>query len=416
MSASISPETFVPPSSSSGSLPSWRSSVSFNMRVDQDDQEVALAGMLRPFVGEQMRAIRVTLETAAKNATGELCLDFKRLKYMNNVAFLEINRFVRWAVEARPNLKIRLIISSVIPWAIRKFQVMEELYPNISVEVYDKSLYPIQSVIEDEDFVKVLRLQEKIVWSHERQILPRHGLQPGMKIADIGCGLGDFPVRLNSEFNPEYIIAVDHSKAFLRHAQAHARNLGIENIEYQYGDAAALLIPDDSFDFVSCRLAIQVFHIPDQLMQELCRICKPGGRVYITNEMLNCVTGFPDQDAVRMGYRRYLELSRMVGMDFDIGVRTRELLTNAGLEDIRTDLIDINNMNTDPHNFAKVVDSWIKFCGDVSASAGADPVVYEEIGIGLKAHIAAILNDKGYGNWPILAGSGRKPEHAIEMK
>lgn len=413
MSASIYPENAVPPSSSSGSLPSWRSSVTFNMRVDQDDQEVALAGMLRPFVGDQMRAIRGTLETAAKNATGELTLDFKRLKYMNNVAFLEINRFVRWAVEERPNLKIRLIISSVIPWAMRKFQVMEELYPNVSVEVYDKALYPIQSVIEDEDFVRVLRTQEKIVYNHERKLLHRHGLRPGMKVADIGCGLGDFAVRLNAEYKPEYITAVDHSRAFLKHAQAHARSLGIENIEYQYGDAAALLIPDDAFDFVSCRLAIQVFHMPDQLMKELCRICKPGGRVYITNEMLACVTGFPDQDLIRMGYRRYLELSRMVGMDFDIGVRTRELLASAGLEDIRSDLIDINNMNTDPNNFAKVVESWIKFCGDVAASASADPVIFEEIGIGLRAHVSAILSDKGYANWPILAGSGRKPERLM---
>ncbi|MCC6553668.1 MAG: methyltransferase domain-containing protein [Polyangiaceae bacterium] len=388
--------------------------MSFSIRVDQQDQQVAFSGMLRPFVGEHMKAIRATLENAAKSAWGELCLDFKRLKFMNNVAFMEINRFVRWAAAERPNLKIKLIISSVIPWAIRKFQVIAEIYPNVSVEVYDKSLYPIQQVIEDEDFVNVLRTQEKIIWNHERRFLSRHGVRQGMRIADIGCGLGDFAIRLNAEFKPEFVVAVDHSKAFLRHAQAHAKSLGIENIEYQYGDAAALLLPDNSFDFVSCRLCIQVFHMPDQLMRELYRICKPGGRIYVTNEMLSCVTGHPDQDLVRMGYRRYLELSRMVGMDFDIGVRTRELLVNLGLEDIRGDLIDINNMNTDPYNFARVVDSWIKFCGDVSASAGAEPAVYEEISIGLKAHVSAILNEKGYATWPIFAGSGRKPEGAVE--
>lgn len=408
MSASNMPESVNPVPSSSG-VPSWRSPVTFSIRVDRNDQEVAFAGMLRPFVAENMKSIRTTLENAANDAWGVLYLNFKRLKYMNNVAFIEITRFIRWAAEQRPDLKIKLIISSVIPWAIRKFQVVSEIYTNVSVEIYDKALYPIQQVIEDEEFIKVLRTQEKIVWDHERKILPRHGLRPGMRIADIACGLGDFAVRVNAEFKPEYIVAVDHSKAFLRHAQTYARNLGLENVEYQYGDAATLLLPDNSFDFVSCRLAIQVFHLPDQMIQELCRICKPGGRIYITNEMLSTVAGYPEQEMVRMGYQRYLELSRMVGMDFDMGVRTREILADANLEEIKGDLIYINNMNTDCYDFAKVVESWIKFCGDVAASAGADPRIHEEITIGLKAHIEAILSPKGYATWPIFAGSGRKP-------
>ncbi|EYF01549.1 methyltransferase type 11 [Chondromyces apiculatus DSM 436] len=408
MSVSVVPDSHVPPSSSSDGA-SWRSSVSFNIRVSEQEQQVSFTGMLRPFVAEHMKAIRSTLETAARNATGELQLDFKRLKYMNSVAFLEINRFIRWVVGVRPGLKIVLIISSVIPWAIRKFQVIAEIYPNVSVVVYDKSLYPIQQVIEDEDFINVLRTQEKIVWEVERKIISRHGLRPGMRVADIACGLGDFVLRVQKEFNPEYIIGVDHSRAFLRHAQSHAKSLGIENIEYQYGDAAALLLPDDSFDFVTCRLALQVFHMPEQMVQELYRICRPGGRVYITNEMMSCVTGYPDQALIRHGYDRFLELSRMVGMDFDIGVRTMKILKNAGLEEIKGDLIGIDNMNSDRAYFAKVVESWIVSSGDVARSAEADPKVHEHIAAGLRAHVEAILGDGGYASWPIYAGSGRKP-------
>jgi SAM-dependent methyltransferase len=233
-----------------------------------------------------------------------------------------------------------------------------------------------------------------------------------MRVADIACGLGDFVIRVHKEFNPEYIIGVDHSRAFLRHAQANARALGIENVEYQYGDAAALLLPDNSFDFVSCRLALQVFHMPEQMMQELYRICRPGGRVYITNEMMSCITGYPEQVIVRHGYDRFLELSRMVGMDFDIGVRTVEILKNAGLEDVKGDLIAIDNMNTDRYNFAKVVESWIVSSGDVARTAGAEPSLHEEISLGLRAHIDAILSDRGYASWPIYAGSGRKPVRA----
>ncbi|WP_437652178.1 methyltransferase domain-containing protein [Sorangium sp. So ce1182] len=387
--------------------------MSFSIRVDEDDQQVAFAGMLRPFIGDHMKAIRATLEAAAKNARAELCLDFKRLKYMNSIAFLEINRFVRWAVDARPNLKIKLIISSVIPWAIRKFQVIEQLYPNVSVVIYDKSLYPIQQVIEDEDFLKVLRTQEKIVWEHERSIISKHGLLPGMRVADIGCGLGDFGVRLSDEFKVEYVLGIDHSRVLLRYAQSVAMGLRLENVEYQYGDAAALLLPDNSYDFVSCRLSLQVFNQPERILQELYRICKPGGRIYITNEMMSNIAGYPQQDAIRWTYDQMIAMGRKLGMDMDFGFKTREILLDTGLEDVKVDLININNMNTDPFDLAKVVESWWYVIDQKAEKTGADAEMRERLRLGHTAHVEAIVSERGYASWPIYAGSGRKPLRPI---
>src|SRR5262249_38148044 len=153
---------------------------------------------------------------------------------------------------------------------------------------------------------KVLRTQEKIVWNHECEIIPQHGIRPGMRVADVGCGLGDFGIKLQKDFRPEYLVGIDHSRTFLRYAQERARTFGLEDIEYQFGDAASMLLPDSSFDFVACRLTLQVFHEPQRLLQELYRICKPGGRVYITNEMMACNNGYPNQDSIRLGYRRFL--------------------------------------------------------------------------------------------------------------
>ena len=409
MNASIAPESVVPPPSSSSGIVSWRSPVTFHIRVDENDNEVAFSGMLRPMVPEHMKSIRASLDEAATKAWGTLYLNFKRLKYMNNVAFLEINRFLRWVTEKRPDLKIKLIISSVIPWAIRKFEVVAEIYPNVSVEVYDKAFYPIQQMLEGADFIDVLRLQEKIIWEHERKILPRHGLQPGMRIADIACGHGYFAVMLQKEFKPEYLVGVDHSRASLKYAQEMVKRLGLESIEYQYGDAATLLLPDDSFDFVSCRLSLQVFYQPELIMQELVRICKPGGRIYVTNELLSCVFGFPEQEVIRATYQKFLTLGRMVGMDLDLGVQTRQLLADAALEDVKVNLIDINNMNTDCHDFARVVESWINVTAQMAATAGTPPELHEEISTGLRVHMETITNPRGLSSWPIYAGSGRKP-------
>jgi ubiquinone/menaquinone biosynthesis C-methylase UbiE len=331
---------------------------------------------------------------------------------MNSVAFLEINRFLRWVVEARPNLKIKLIVSSVIPWAVRKFQVISELYPNVSVVVYDKAFYPLQQVIEDDEFIVVLLTQAKIIWEHEQHILPRHGLRAGMRIADIGCGLGEFALKLQQEFTPEYLVGVDHSKPFLRYAQRTVKSMGLENVEYQYGDAAALLLPDNSFDFVSCRLSLQVFNQPDRIMQELYRICKPGGRIYVTNEMMSHISGYPHQEEIRWTYDQIIEMGKKLGMDMDFGLKTREILLESGLEDVKVDLIDINNMNTQPFDFAKVVESWSYVIAQMVSRTETSAETYERIRSGHAAHVEAILHQKGFATWQIYAGSGSKPYYA----
>lgn len=406
MSASIAPAS-APPSSSAPST--------FSIRVDEAECEVVFTGILRPFIADHMASTRAYLDRAARIASrgGVLNLNFKRLKFMNNVAFLELNKFVKSSAQRYPNLKLNFIISSVVPWAYSKFQVFQELYDTVSIETYDKSLYPFQQVAEDNEFVEVLRTQERIIWEHEQKILATHGLRPGMRIADIGCGFGDFAILLQKDFKPSYMVGVDHSKPSLRYAQKVVTDFGLENIEYQYGDAAALLLPDNSFDFVTCRLAIQTFHEPRQMAHELVRICKPGGRVYVTNEALSCVIGYPNQESIVRAYQKFVELGRMVSLDVDTGVRTREILTGVGLEDLKINLIDINNMNTDPHDYAKVVESWIRVAQQIIGTVNVDPSILETIRTGFMDHMRVITSDVGYATWPIYAGSGRKPFRGV---
>lgn len=408
MSNSVIPSSSSGGAPSSGVPPSYMP-VALNMRLTgEEEQEVTLTGTLRPFVAEEMATVRTSLEQAARSTKGTLCVNLKRLKYMNNVAFLELNRFVRWVARTRPDLKVKFILSSVIPWAIRKFQVIAELYPMVSIDVYDKAFYPIQQVIEDDEFINVLRTQEKIIWEHEQEKLAWHGLRPGLRIADICCGLGDFAILLQRDFRPEYLVGVDHSKPFLRYARQLVSDFGLENIEYQYGDAAALLLPDASFDFVTCRLSLQVFNEPGHILHELVRICKPGGRIYVTNELMSGILGYPNEGMIRSTYDKVIEMGHQLGMNMDTGIRTREMLVGAGLEDVKIHLVDINNMNTDPADFAKVVESWAYVTSQMCTRSGQDPEVFERIKEGLRAHVEAIRSEGGFASWPIYAGSGRK--------
>ena len=59
--------------------------------------------------------------------------------------------------------------------------------------------------------------------------------------------------------------------------------IGFNNIEFHRGDAAQLPFGDASFDLAVTRLAIHHFDKPANIVQEMARVCKPGGRVILVD-------------------------------------------------------------------------------------------------------------------------------------
>ncbi|MEE4590225.1 class I SAM-dependent methyltransferase, partial [Streptomyces antimycoticus] len=153
---------------------------------------------------------------------------------------------------------------------------------------------------------------------HEREILPRHGMQAGIAMADICCGIGDFAVLAHKEFKPARIVALDHSVASLEYARKVAADFDIRDIEYTYGDASQMLLEDNQFDLVTCRHSLQIFNRPDILLKELYRICKPGGRVYITNEKNSHCLGEPRAASIQWTYNEVATLFAHFDMDVEM--------------------------------------------------------------------------------------------------
>ena len=184
----------------------------YTVRYHENDQEVAIAGSLRPRDAADFEPVRECLVRVAASIKGTLYINLKRLRYCNHRAFLELARFLDHCRCEHPELRLKLVISSVVPWAPIRFAYLTELFPNAIVEQYDRAFYPGQGVIENDQLIPVLRAQTNIVWEHERELLRRHGLRHGMRVADICCGIGDFAVLLHKEFKPEVIVAVDPSR------------------------------------------------------------------------------------------------------------------------------------------------------------------------------------------------------------
>jgi ubiquinone/menaquinone biosynthesis C-methylase UbiE len=95
------------------------------------------------------------------------------------------------------------------------------------------------------------------------------------RVLDVACGTGT-----NFPFVPESadLVGVDVSAGMLAHARETLADLGRDGDLYRM-DAQRLAFPDDSFDTVVSALSTCTFPDPVAALDEMARVCEPGGSV-----------------------------------------------------------------------------------------------------------------------------------------
>lgn len=106
---------------------------------------------------------------------------------------------------------------------------------------------------------------------------------PEDRVLDVACGAGFLTCALARRV--ERAEGVDLSGAMLKEAGNHARSLGLSNTGFRQGDSAALPFENQSFDIVTCKLALHYFPDPDRAIGEMKRVVKPGGRIVLIDRV-----------------------------------------------------------------------------------------------------------------------------------
>ena len=81
----------------------------------------------------------------------------------------------------------------------------------------------------DESMVRNLAAQASAIWPQEEPLLARYALRADARIADIGCGSGEFTARLAALFPGAHIVGIDileGSIAYARKRYAALRTAG----------------------------------------------------------------------------------------------------------------------------------------------------------------------------------------------
>lgn len=123
---------------------------------------------------------------------------------------------------------------------------------------------------------------EKKIW-FDQQILGVARLRKKLlskatgKILEVACGTGQ-----NLSLFPPHseITAVDLSPKMLEVARRNASDQGLK-VNFAVMDAECLEFPDGSFDTVVSTLSTCTFPNPIKALQEIKRVCKPGGQILL---------------------------------------------------------------------------------------------------------------------------------------
>ncbi|MBA3909284.1 MAG: SAM-dependent methyltransferase [Rhodobacter sp.] len=123
-----------------------------------------------------------------------------------------------------------------------------------------------------------------------RILAARHVNSQGGSVLEVGIGTG----LALSFYSPKVqITGIDVSAEMLSAAELRAKKLGLRNVAGLHKmDARAIDLPDASFDHVAAMHIMSVVPEPERVLEEMARLCRPGGSVLIANHFAGRAEGW----------------------------------------------------------------------------------------------------------------------------
>jgi SAM-dependent methyltransferase len=162
-------------------------------------------------------------------------------------------------------------------------------------------------------------------------VLHHAGLERGMRVLDIGCGVGDVSLLAAQMVGTEgVVLGVDRAASSVKTARDRALSRGILNVNFVESELSAFET-DRMFDALIGRFVLLYVPEPGAVLKRLSRYLKPDGIVAFLEYDMSQVAQAPPCELFEQTRRRILSAFSAGGAELDMGTKLYSTFLLAGL-------------------------------------------------------------------------------------
>jgi 2-polyprenyl-3-methyl-5-hydroxy-6-metoxy-1,4-benzoquinol methylase len=166
---------------------------------------------------------------------------------------------------------------------------------------------------------------------HTADLLRRAGLGDGMRVLDIGCGVGDVTLlAARIVGSGGAVLGLDRASSSLEVARRRIASLGIAQARFVEADLATFE-PGETFDALIGRLVLLYLPDPVATLRRLSQHLRPGGIVAFQEYDMTQVSQIPASELFTQVRQWIIDTFVAAGAELDMGTKLYSTFVHAGL-------------------------------------------------------------------------------------